>query len=46
MWPNPRIPYQMSCDRPRPAPLKGKPIVVKSVARPTIGRGQDAAGQL
>ena len=23
MWPNPRIPYQMSSDRPRLAPLNG-----------------------
>ena len=31
MWPNPRIPYQMSSDRPRLAPLKGKPIMVNPV---------------
>ena len=28
MWPNPRIPYQMSGDRPRLAPLNGKPLMV------------------
>jgi hypothetical protein len=31
MWPNPRIPYQMSSDRARLAPLKGKPIMVNPV---------------
>jgi allantoinase len=31
MWPNPRIPYQMSSDRPRLAPLKGKPLMVNPV---------------
>ena len=31
MWPNPRIPYQMSSDRPRLAPLNGKPLMVNPV---------------
>lgn len=31
MWPNPRIPFQMSSDRPRLAPLKGKPLMVNPV---------------
>lgn len=31
MWPNPRIPYQMSSERPRLAPLKGKPLMVNPV---------------
>jgi hypothetical protein len=31
MWPNPRIPYQMSSDRSRLTPLKGKPIMVNPV---------------
>ena len=31
MWPNPRIPYQMSSDRPRLAPLDGKPLMVNPV---------------
>jgi hypothetical protein len=31
MWPNPRIPYQMSSDRARLAPLQGKPLMVNPV---------------
>ena len=31
MWPNPRVPYQMSSDRPRLAPLNGKPLMVNPV---------------
>lgn len=31
MWPNPRIPYQMTSDRPRLEPLKGKPLMVNPV---------------
>ena len=31
MWPNPRIPYQMSSDRPRLEPLNGKPLMVNPV---------------
>ena len=31
MWPNPRIPYQMSSDRPRLEPLRGKPLMVNPV---------------
>jgi allantoinase len=31
MWPVPRIPYQMSSDRSRLAPLNGKPLMVNPV---------------
>lgn len=31
MWPNPRIPYQMSSERPRLAPLNGKTLIVHPV---------------
>jgi peptidoglycan/xylan/chitin deacetylase (PgdA/CDA1 family) len=31
MWPNPRIPFEMSSERPRLAPLDGKPIIVNVV---------------
>jgi allantoinase len=31
MWPNPRIPFQMSSDRPRLAPLNGKPLMINPV---------------
>ena len=31
MWPNPRVPYQMSSDRPRLSPLNGKPLMVNPV---------------
>lgn len=31
MWPNPRIPYQMSSDRPRYEPLQGKPLMINPV---------------
>jgi peptidoglycan/xylan/chitin deacetylase (PgdA/CDA1 family) len=31
MWPNPRIPYQMSTERPRYAPLNGKPLMINPV---------------
>ena len=31
MWPNPRIPYQMSSERPRYEPLEGKPLMVNPV---------------
>ena len=31
MWPNPRIPYQMACDRTRLEPLNGKPLMVHVV---------------
>jgi peptidoglycan/xylan/chitin deacetylase (PgdA/CDA1 family) len=31
MWPNPRIPYQMSSDRARLAPLQGKSLIVNPV---------------
>ena len=31
MWPNPRIPYQMSSDRLHLAPLNGKPLMVNPV---------------
>ena len=31
MWPNPRIPYQMSNDRARLAPLNGKPLMINVV---------------
>ena len=31
MWPNPRIPFQMSSERPRYAPLRGKPLIVNAV---------------
>ena len=31
MWPNPRVPYQMACDRPRLEPLNGKPLMVHVV---------------
>jgi allantoinase len=31
MWPNPRVPFQMSSDRARLAPLQGKPLMVNPV---------------
>lgn len=31
MWPNPRIPYAMSSERPRLPPLDGKPLIVNVV---------------
>ena len=31
MWPNPRIPYQMSSDRARLAPLNGKALMINVV---------------
>ena len=31
MWPNPRIPYTMSSERPRYEPLDGKPLMVNPV---------------
>lgn len=31
MWPNPRIPFQMSSERPRLEPLDGKPLMVNPV---------------
>ena len=31
MWPNPRIPFQMSSERARLEPLDGKPLMVNSV---------------
>ena len=37
MWPNPRIPYQMSSDRPRLAPLRGKSIMVNPVVAIALG---------
>lgn len=40
MWPNPRTPYQISSDRPRLAPLNGKPLKVNPVI--AIERSQDA----
>ena len=31
MWPNPRIPYVMSSERPRYRPLDGRPLMVNPV---------------
>jgi allantoinase len=31
MWPNPRIPFQMSSERPRLEPFRGKPLMVHLV---------------
>jgi peptidoglycan/xylan/chitin deacetylase (PgdA/CDA1 family) len=31
MWPNPRIPFQMSSERPRLEPFRGKPLMVHPV---------------
>jgi peptidoglycan/xylan/chitin deacetylase (PgdA/CDA1 family) len=31
MWPNPRIPFELSSQRPRLAPLDGKPLIVNVV---------------
>ena len=31
MWPNPRIPYQMSSERPRLSPHNGKPLMINPV---------------
>lgn len=31
MWPNPRIPFEMSCERPALPPLDGKPLLVNIV---------------
>ena len=31
MWPNPRIPFQMSSERARLQPLRGKPLMVNAV---------------
>ena len=31
MWPKPRIPFQMSCERPQFEPLGGKPLMVNPV---------------
>jgi hypothetical protein len=31
MWPNPRIPFQMSSERPRLEPIGGKPLMVNPV---------------
>jgi hypothetical protein len=43
MWPNPRIPYQMSSDRPQLAPLNGKPLMVNPVVAIEAVRSTDAA---
>ena len=31
MWSNPRIPFAMSSERPRYAPLRGKPLMINPV---------------
>src|SRR5690606_32103570 len=31
MWPNPRVPFAMSSDRPALPPLRGKPLIVNVV---------------